>query len=394
MFILLIAVISYTLATFGAVLPSNWFLLVIIWSLGIAGWLVWQAFRGRSWHVMFLVLLFSAAVMFWFLQPLWSTAIVAGIWAWHATARNNQQGVIRFLKVLLVIGLFEALLGLAQFFVMPGWIFGYLSPVSRSSGTLINRNHFAGLMEMFIPIALGLAYISAHRFGELARAYTYLLVGALMSLALLFSVSRMGILSFLFTLCFLGILQWHKSRRSLAAGLALGMGALVAVGALWIGVDSVVQRYSELMVGDGFFRQSRVMIFRDVTRMIAANPLGIGVDNFHDRFREYQTFHPDLLFDHAHNDYLETAAEWGLPVAMAFWSFIVFTAARAVRLFVSVQSPEQQGILLACIGAILAILVHSLMDFNLQIPSNAMLFFTFVGISLAMPLPESVHPFE
>jgi O-antigen ligase len=393
MFILLIAVISYTLATFGAVLPSNWFLLVIIWSLGIAGWLVWQAFRGRSWHVMFLVLLFLAAVMFWFLQPLWSAAIVAGIWAWHATARNNQQGVIRFLKVLLVIGIFEGLLGLAQFFVLPGWIFGYVSPVSRSSGTLINRNHFAGLMEMFIPIALGLAYISANRFGELARAYTYLLVGALMSLALLFSVSRMGILSFLFTLCFLGILQWNRSRRSLAAGLALGMGALVAVGALWIGVDSVVQRYSELMVGDGFFRQSRVMIFRDVTRMIAANPLGIGVDNFHDRFREYQTFHPDLLFDHAHNDYLETAAEWGLPVAMAFWSFIVFTAARAVRLFVSVQSPEQQGILLACIGAILAILVHSLMDFNLQIPSNAMLFFTFVGISLAMPLPESVQRF-
>src|SRR5262245_10819588 len=391
MFILLTAVTTYGLLRFGAVLPSDWFLLVIFWSVGIAGWLVWQALRGRSWHVMFLVLIFLAAVMFWFLQPLWSTAIVAGIWAWHDTARNNQQGVIRFLKVLLVIGLFEALLGLAQFFIIPGWILGYINPVTRSSGTLINPNHFAGLMEMFIPVALGLAYMSARRSGGLARAYTYLLVGALMSLALLFSVSRMGILSFLFTLCFLVILQWHRSRRSLAAGLALGMGALVAAGAFWIGVDSVVQRYSELMVGDGFFRQSRVMIFRDVTRMIAANPLGIGVDNFHNRFREYQTFYPNLLFDHAHNDYLETAAEWGLPVAMAFWSFIVFTAARAVRLFVSVQSLEQQGILLACIGAILAILVHSLMDFNLQIPSNAMLFFTFVGISLAMHLPKSVH---
>ena len=393
MFILLTAVTTYGLLRFGAVLPSDWFLLVIFWSVGIAGWLVWQALRGRSWHVMFLVVIFLAAVMFWFLQPLWSTAIVAGILAWHDTARNNQEGVIRFLKVLLVIGLFEALLGLAQFFIIPGWILGYINPVTRSSGTLINPNHFAGLMEMFIPIALGLAYISAHRFGELAHAYTYLLVGALMSLALLFSVSRMGILSLLFTLCFLGILQWHKSRRSLAAGLALGMGALVAAGALWIGMDSVVQRYSEIMVGDGFFRQSRLMIFRDVTRMIAANPLGIGVDNFHDRFREYQTFHPDLLFDHAHNDYMETAAEWGLPVAMAFWSFIVFATGRAVRLFVSVQSPEQQGILLACIGAMLAILVHSLMDFNLQIPSNAMLFFTFVGISLAMPLPESVQRF-
>jgi O-antigen ligase len=125
-----------------------------------------------------------------------------------------------------------------------------------------------------------------------------------------------------------------------------------------------------------------------------ANPLGVGVSNFQDRFRQYQTFRPDLLFDHAHNDYLETAAEWGLPVAMAYWSFIVFAVIRAIRLFGSIHSPEQRGILLACIGAILAILIHSLTDFNLQIPSNATLFFTFVGISLAMPLPESMHRFE
>jgi O-antigen ligase len=277
---------------------------------------------------------------------------------------------------------------------MPGWTFGYTNPVSRSSGTLINRNHFAGLLEIFIPVALGLAYMSARRYGGLARAYIYLLAGTLMSLALLFSLSRMGILSFLFTLCFLGILQWRRSQRRLAAGLAFGMGALVAAGALWIGVDSIVQRYSELMIDDALFRDSRVMISRDVTRMIMANPLGVGLSNFQDRFRQYQTFRPDLLFDHAHNDYLETAAEWGLPLAMAYWSFIVFAVIRAIRLFDSVHSPEQRGILLACIGAILAILIHSLTDFNLQIPSNATLFFTFVGISLAMPLPESMHRFE
>ncbi len=77
--------------------------------------------------------------------------------------------------------------------------------------------------------------------------------------------------------------------------------------------------------------------------------------------------------------------EWGLPVAAAFWSFLIFVVIRGVRLLVSIDSPEQRGILLASTGAIFSILVHSLTDFNLQIPSNAMLFFTFVGISLAMP---------
>ncbi len=55
---------------------------------------------------------------------------------------------------------------------------------------------------------------------------------------------------------------------------------------------------------------------------------------------------------------------------------------------------NRRGILLACTGAIFSILVHSFTDFNLQIPSNAMLFFTFVGISLALPLPEKVHDSE
>jgi O-antigen ligase len=117
--------------------------------------------------------------------------------------------------------------------------------------------------------------------------------------------------------------------------------------------------------------------------MILAHPFGVGIGNYQDRFREYQTYRPDLLFDHAHNDYLETTAEWGTPIAIVFWTLIGFTLVRAIRLFVSVDSAEHQGILLACIGAMFSILLHSLADFNLQIPSNAMLFFAFVGISLA-----------
>src|SRR5215471_17494620 len=105
MFILLTAVVIYGLLTFGAVLPVNWFLLVILWSIVIASWLVYQALRGRTWHLLFVVLLFLVAVMFWFRQPLWSTAIVAGIWASYASRRNNEQGVIRFLKILLAVGL-------------------------------------------------------------------------------------------------------------------------------------------------------------------------------------------------------------------------------------------------------------------------------------------------
>jgi O-antigen ligase len=207
-----------------------------------------------------------------------------------------------------------------------------------------------------------------------------------MGLALLFSVSRMGILSFLTTMFFLAaVLRLRKSQKRMAVGLGLGMVGLVFAGALWIGVDVVVERYSQLVGQDAILREGRVLVFRDVTRMIMANPMGVGTGNFQDEFRKYQTYRLDLLFDHAHNDYLETAAEWSIAAASVFWAFLIFVVIRGVRVFASIKSPQQRGILLACSGAIFSILVHSLADFNLQIPSNAMIFFTLVGISLATP---------
>jgi len=389
MFALLTAVIVYSLLTYGAVLASHWFLLDIIWYIIVAGWLTFQAVRGRPWKIPFVIVMASLALLTLGVQLRMVTGLMAGIWAWLAASRNHKW-TLRFFNVLILIGVLEAFLGLLQFFVSPGWIFGYVNESSRTSGTLINRNHFAGLMEMLLPVAFGHAYISARRFGEFARPYLYLLATAFMGLALLFSVSRMGIFSFLTTLCFCTVvLQWRKSQGSVGTRLALGMGALLAAGALWIGVDIIIERYSELVGDDAFFREGRLVIYADAAKMIMANPLGVGTGNFQDRFRQYQTIRSQFLFDHAHNDYLETAAEWGVPVAVFFWIFLLYSLVRATRLFVSLDSVEERGVLLACIGAMFSILVHSIADFNLQIPSNAMLFFTFVGISLAMPLRQT-----
>jgi O-antigen ligase len=293
------------------------------------------------------------------------------------------------LKVLAVFGLAEAILGLVQHFIAPGWIFGYLNTTFRVTGTLINRNHYAGLLEMFVPVAFGAAYLAASR-RELARAYIYLLAAALMGIALLLSASRTGIFSFLVTLSFLGLLvQVQKTHRKLALALPLTVIVLVMAGAVWIGIDVAVQRYSDLFGEEAILREGRLSVYRDAIQLIAANPLGVGVGNFQDRYRKYQSYRPDLLFDHAHNDYLETAAEWGMPIAICFWTFVGFAFVQAVRSFIDARSPERRSILLACIGAIFAILVHSLTDFNLQIPSNAMLFSSFVGIALASP--DEIH---
>jgi O-antigen ligase len=382
MFAVLTVLLCISLVTFGAVLPNTWLLLAVLWMGCIAIYVVFRTLQGPRLSLSELVLFLSGALLFGFAHPKLAVGLVAAVWSYVA-AQKSPKGTLRFLRALVVIGVLEALLGLVQVLISPGWIFGYINPFNEVSGTLINRNHYAGLLEMLFPATLGFAYIAIRRH-EGARSYVYVLAGALMGVSLFFSLSRMGILSFLLTGTFLAVLLGLRdSRQRMATALGLGMLALVVGGAAWIGIDVIVGRYLQLAEQDAVVKDARVLIFKDTIQMIAANPLGVGVGQYQDLFRRYQVYRPDRLFDHAHNDYLETAAEWGIPLALIFWGGLAWIFVRAVRGFLAARSSEQCGILLACIGAIFAIFVHSLTDFNLQIPSNAILFFSIVGIAAA-----------
>ena len=301
MFAVASVLLIFALISFGAVLKHTWLAIELIWILS-AGFVLTQHFlRRRSIDADLLVLTVSSGLIGFFAQPRLAVGLMATGWAYVAARRTTASNILRFLRFLLLLGILEAFLGLVQHFLFPGWILGDQNPAYPTTGTLINRNHFAGLLGMFIPVAFGLAYMSSRRFGELARPYLYLLAGAFMGLALLFSISRMGIFSFLVTVFFLGaVLQLRKSQRLTVVALGFGMLGLVLVGALWIGVDGIVQRYSELVGPDAILREGRVIVYRDALRMIGANPAGVGTGNFQDRYRKYQTFRPDMLFDHAH----------------------------------------------------------------------------------------------
>src|SRR5262249_52375092 len=145
----------------------------------------------------------------------------------------------------------EALLGLFQYLAAPGWIFGYVNSFNSSSGTLINRNHFAGLLEMIVPVSLGLAYIDMRGY-EIARPYVFLLGGAVMGLAVFFSLSRMGIVSLLVTLILLSIMvMFTGSPMKRAMGLGAAFAGILTAGVLWIGIHGILERYGYLLTEDG-----------------------------------------------------------------------------------------------------------------------------------------------
>jgi O-antigen ligase len=102
------------------------------------------------------------------------------------------------------------------------------------------------------------------------------------------------------------------------------------------------------------------------------------------RFRPYQSIDTLRLYDHAHNDYLESAAEWGIPLALLAWGFVLWRFSRCVAIFLASRDPERRGLALGCSAAIFSILTHSLVDFTLQIPALLMLFCAVLGLAWSL----------
>src|SRR5262249_54396098 len=117
------ALLLYALVTFGAVQASSWLLICLGLGAITATYFMIAALRYDSWSLE-LVLLLIAAVIAILLHSRLITSVVIGLYAWIAARR--PQPTLRFLKLLVAIGVAEAVLGLTQAFVSPGWIFGYV----------------------------------------------------------------------------------------------------------------------------------------------------------------------------------------------------------------------------------------------------------------------------
>ena len=126
----------------------------------------------------------------------------------------------------------------------------------------------------------------------------------------------------------------------------------------------------------------RILIYRDTLRLISSEPiLGVGPGLYKWRFRPYQTGDTERLYANAHNDYLHSAAEWGIPLALLFWCFVTWRLYRSAKAFLSEKDPGKAGLSLGCSAAILSILLHSLTDSSLQVPLVLMVFCSVLAIS-------------
>ncbi len=308
----------------------------------------------------------------------------------------------RLLYVLLALGVFEALYGLLQY--LTGWqqIFTYVKKyyVEDATGTYINRNHFAGLLETVLPFAVAfgsqrLRILRRVAWRSQARARAVLSARELVPLvfvvflcviiltALIFSRSRMGIMSAGASLLAVGtcVTKASRSERTqplMAALLALGVLGLV----VWIGSDPLITRFEALgqeYTGTG---QNRISIWSDTLKLVRQHPLlGTGLGTFSVVYPSVQTAFLNYRVDHAHCDYLEVTSDLGVAGAVLVFGSIFWVLVQAVRFRGKVETGMDNVVRLGCIGSITAMLVHSFVDFNLYIPANALVFSVIVALA-------------
>jgi O-antigen ligase len=302
--------------------------------------------------------------------------------------------VVRAMQLLVAVAAVEAIIGLIQYGLLGGGAAGV-----RASGTFANPNHFAGLLVMVLPIALmGLAVEIGDRtrehvrgrglFGALKRAVASkglkvmiaVAVIVLLLMAIVFSRSRAGI-----ALAALGVAVTTLTAAPRIGGPraygVMGLVLAVVVGlAAAIGLIPVIDRFADT---DVFEDERWPMILAAVEMAGRYFPVGSGMGTF---AALYPPFQPDrilALVHRAHNDYVEWVAEAGLLALVAIAVAVTMYVARLVML---AREQEKHRVHYLQVGAAIGLFLmalHGLVDFNLRIPANAIVFALLGGVLLA-----------
>jgi O-antigen ligase len=247
-------------------------------------------------------------------------------------------------------------------------------------GPYVNRNHFTGFAELVIPVSLVPLVLGK------VRRERWFAVGLLTLLplaALFLSASRGGIISLAAELSFLTLLLILRR----AGGKHVLAGAMVLLFAFmlvsWLGVRQILDRFSSMQsleVTSGKRASMRVDTWRIFREHLWT---GTGLGTLQTVFPAYETQYDAKVVNHSHNDYLEALAETGIAGAACCAWFLGALFFHSLRRLLLQDKSFSAALHLSGLVACTGFLVHSLVDFNLHIPGNALLFFLMANLATA-----------
>ncbi len=334
------------------------------------------------------------------------------------TKRENLRMLASFLTVF---GLAFAVFALIQHFTWNGsffWLRATRDGGGMVTGSFVNHNHFAGFMELLIPLPLALVLTNAVRQSRVLFAFA----ATMMTIAAIAALSRGGMISLAVGGLFVcAAVVYQSSRRHLIesfsdaefdatgesnrlpwvfnlAGAAV-IALAIALGTLLVGSEPVINRITNNSViasNDQAqnFDNARGWMWRNSLTIFRENPIfGIGLGAYQTAFPIYSDsdgivkYGKQYVFDRAHNDYLQILTDTGLiggALAVWFIAALLIGIRRALKL----QNPFNSGLAIGSGAAVVSLMVHSFFDFNLQLPAIALVFLIIAAMISNLPYLE------
>lgn len=303
--------------------------------------------------------------------------------------RQESVQIISFTLIFLAMGI--SCYAVYQFLTHSNRVWDYVSPyLGRASGTYISPNNFAGFLEMLLPLATACVLV-----GRMKPVVRILLgYSALVMLAgMVVTFSRGGWVAVVVALLvLLGTLIFHRNHR-LPAFLLL---VVLAVGGTVFVTNylSKTLSYMRRVGTPGETGELGLAVRLDI--WTAAGQMwrdhfwwGVGPAHYDYRFREYRPESVQMSPDRAHNDYLNLLADWGAAGGIIVLAGMVTFGAGLRKTWKYVRPPENDfgrglsnrfAFFLGASAGLFALAVHSMVDFNLHIPANAILGVTLLAL--------------
>ena len=316
-------------------------------------------------------------------------ALAAAFVFWGAREAFSHGGTRTATRLLAWIGFACALVSLAQRATAPRtvlWKWTVPDPRAAPFGPFVDRNQLATWLVLTISVVAGylVMRVRAHmtdrmRHGAhavivaLSDGGAVAMLGCLMAMliALAATLSRSGFVALIAAAVVGTSLSRRDHKRGLWVGVAVG-AALVAVAA-WLNVQSLAQRITTTLSIPDPDTVGRLTIWRDTLRIVRAFPVfGTGVGTFADAMFLYQQTARQVLFNHAHNEYLQLLTEGGaIMLAIVFAGCVLLV--RAARAGLADDHGPHRYIRIGACAALAAVAVQSIWETGLRAPANLLL---------------------
>ena len=299
---------------------------------------------------------------------------------------TNRKRLKTMAYTLVFSGLFQAMYGAVVAMSTPG---------SVAEGTFFNRNHLAGYLEMTIAVGIGLLIASLGvTYGETLKKKALnifrLLLSAkarlrasliIMVIALVLTHSRMGNTAFFASLLITGaiglVFSKYATRSVVILLVSLVIIDILIVGQ-WFGLEKVKQRLEQTSAATEIRDEVDIYALRQWQDYRLT---GSGLGSFYVVFPQYREADIPVYHLQTHNDYLQFATETGVIGLILLGLITLSSLVVALLAQYRRRDPLMRGMSFASIMGITAILIHSSVDFNLQIPANAATFVILLALA-------------